>query len=67
MTGGISWALFYPPVDFSTPPVIGKAGDHAERKVIATLKAVDDFWHIFHAIDWLSISKDIVGRMAYLV
>jgi hypothetical protein len=42
-TGGISVALFYPPVDFSTPPVIEKAGDYAERKVIAVLKAIDDF------------------------
>ena len=50
-------ALFYPPVDFSTAPIIEKAGDLAERKVIEALAGLDGTWHIFHTTDWRSIDK----------
>lgn len=45
-------ARFYPPVDFSKPPVIEKAGDYAERKVLEALKELDHNWHIIHGITW---------------
>jgi len=50
-------ALFYPPIDFTQPVDIEKAGDYAERKVLESLEVLDDSWHIFHATDWRSFDK----------
>lgn len=45
-------ALFYPPIDFSKPPVIEKAGDYAENKVLEALRLLDHTWHVIHGINW---------------
>lgn len=50
-------ARFYPPVDFSKPPVIEKAGDYAERKVLDALNGLDHTWHVIHGIHWRGFDK----------
>ena len=49
--------LFYPPVDFTEPSPIDKAGDHAEFKVLRALRHLDASWHVFHGISWRTVEK----------
>jgi len=55
-------AVFYPPIDFDIPFIPEKGGDIAERKVLESLKDLNDSWHIIHGIHWRGFNEQYNGR-----
>lgn len=54
----VAMAFFYPPYDDTEEaPEAGKAGDHAERRVLNALLTLDDNWRVFHGLNWRKIER----------